>query len=98
MACGSPADVGTVVGTVVGAPLDAPVEGGAASGAGGGRSVVDEAGRDRRVLTTQANGISFWLTTLAEALENSVTEHLEIDGNTLAYDLIGQGPLVVLAH
>ncbi|MGZ3145154.1 alpha/beta fold hydrolase [Lentzea chajnantorensis] len=27
-----------------------------------------------------------------------MTEHLEIDGNTLAYDLIGQGPLVVLAH
>lgn len=27
-----------------------------------------------------------------------MTEHLTIAGNTIAYDLIGQGPLVVLAH
>jgi pimeloyl-ACP methyl ester carboxylesterase len=27
-----------------------------------------------------------------------VTEHLDIAGNTLAYDVTGQGPLVVLAH
>lgn len=27
-----------------------------------------------------------------------MTEHLDIDGNTIAYDVIGQGPLVVLAH
>ena len=27
-----------------------------------------------------------------------MTEHLSIDGNTLAYDLVGDGPLVVLAH
>jgi pimeloyl-ACP methyl ester carboxylesterase len=27
-----------------------------------------------------------------------VTSHLTIDGNTLAYDLAGEGPLVVLAH
>ncbi len=27
-----------------------------------------------------------------------MTEHLNIDGNTIAYDLTGQGPLVVLAH
>jgi pimeloyl-ACP methyl ester carboxylesterase len=27
-----------------------------------------------------------------------LTEHLDIAGNTIAYDVIGQGPLVVLAH
>jgi pimeloyl-ACP methyl ester carboxylesterase len=27
-----------------------------------------------------------------------MTEHLSVAGNTIAYDLIGQGPLVVLAH
>ena len=27
-----------------------------------------------------------------------MTEHLDIDGNTLAFDLLGEGPLVVLAH
>ena len=27
-----------------------------------------------------------------------MTEHLSIDSNILAYDLIGDGPLVVLAH
>lgn len=27
-----------------------------------------------------------------------MTEHLSIEGNTLAYDLAGEGPLVVLAH
>lgn len=27
-----------------------------------------------------------------------MTEHLSIEGNTLAYDLTGEGPLVVLAH
>src|SRR3954452_6153440 len=27
-----------------------------------------------------------------------MTEHLDIAGNTLAYDVTGQGPLVVLAH
>jgi pimeloyl-ACP methyl ester carboxylesterase len=28
----------------------------------------------------------------------AMTEHLSIDGKTIAYDLIGEGPLVVLAH
>ena len=27
-----------------------------------------------------------------------MTENLTIDGNTLAYDVTGEGPLVVLAH
>ncbi|WP_237047780.1 alpha/beta fold hydrolase [Lentzea guizhouensis] len=27
-----------------------------------------------------------------------MTEHLNIAGNTIAYDVTGQGPLVVLAH
>src|SRR6516164_6444673 len=27
-----------------------------------------------------------------------MTEHLSVAGNTIAYDLIGEGPLVVLAH
>ncbi len=27
-----------------------------------------------------------------------MTEHLSIDGNTLAYEVVGEGPLVVLAH
>jgi pimeloyl-ACP methyl ester carboxylesterase len=31
-------------------------------------------------------------------MEDIVTEYLSISGNTLAYDLTGQGPLVVLAH
>jgi len=30
--------------------------------------------------------------------EDTMTEHLTIDGGTLAYDLTGAGPLVVLAH
>ena len=31
-------------------------------------------------------------------MEDVVTEHLNIAGNTLAYDVTGEGPLVVLAH
>src|SRR4051795_13731284 len=31
-------------------------------------------------------------------VEDTVTEYLDIAGNTLAYDVTGQGPLVVLAH
>jgi pimeloyl-ACP methyl ester carboxylesterase len=31
-------------------------------------------------------------------MEDIVTEHLDIAGNTIAYDLSGEGPLVVLAH
>src|SRR3569833_2191044 len=56
--------------------------------------------RDRRPgspLTFAANGISLWLTKLANA-EDDVTEYLDRAGNTLAYEVTGQGPLVVLAH
>jgi len=31
-------------------------------------------------------------------MEDIVTEQLNIDGNTIAYDVAGEGPLVVLAH
>src|SRR3954467_2939150 len=31
-------------------------------------------------------------------MEDIMTEYLGVDGNTIAYDLIGEGPLVVLAH
>src|SRR3954465_8945952 len=31
-------------------------------------------------------------------VEDTVTEYLDIAGNTIAYDVTGQGPLVVLAH
>jgi pimeloyl-ACP methyl ester carboxylesterase len=31
-------------------------------------------------------------------MEDIMTEHLSIAGNTIAYDLTGEGPLVVLAH
>src|SRR3954453_9050980 len=31
-------------------------------------------------------------------VEDTVTEYLDIAGNTLAYDVTGDGPLVVLAH
>src|SRR3954462_5552384 len=35
---------------------------------------------------------------LANVTENIMTENLDIVGNTLAYEVTGQGPLVVLAH
>jgi pimeloyl-ACP methyl ester carboxylesterase len=35
---------------------------------------------------------------LATLLEDIMTEYLNIAGNTIAYDVTGQGPLVVLAH
>jgi pimeloyl-ACP methyl ester carboxylesterase len=31
-------------------------------------------------------------------LENAMTEHLTVDGGTIAYDVTGTGPLIVLAH
>jgi pimeloyl-ACP methyl ester carboxylesterase len=31
-------------------------------------------------------------------VEDIMTEHLSIDGSTIAYDVTGEGPLVVLAH
>src|SRR3954467_3557212 len=31
-------------------------------------------------------------------MEDIMTEYLGVDGNTIAYDLIGEGPLVVLAN
>ena len=45
-----------------------------------------------------ANVSSFELTQLATLLEDVMTEHLNIGKNTIAYDLTGEGPLVVLAH
>lgn len=36
--------------------------------------------------------------TISERTETTMTHHLSIDDNTLAYDLVGEGPLIVLAH
>jgi pimeloyl-ACP methyl ester carboxylesterase len=49
-------------------------------------------------LTASANAVSFQLLALADTPEDIVTEHLSIDGNSIAYDVTGEGPLVVLAH
>ncbi|XKK61603.1 alpha/beta hydrolase [Streptomyces sp. ARC32] len=54
--------------------------------------------RVSRTLTVVANGNSFWLMPLATPGEWDMTEYLAVDGGTIAYEVTGSGPLIVLAH
>lgn len=53
---------------------------------------------DQELGHVKAKYASFELHPLASVLEGTVTEYLTIEDNTIAYDVIGAGPLVVLAH